>query len=375
MTAKAETQAGARLFRRQADRGENVRRLDGAGRASGASGAGQTLQVERDEERLAFDAGENEIRRVGGARSAAAIDARVGNAIHQAMLQLIPERAEAFGVVCERMAGDLSSFAEANDARNIFRARTNAALVMAAVKELLQTSAAAKVKSANAFGGVQFVARKRKKIEAALVHVDGNFPRGLHGISMEIDIGFFGDATDFFEGLNRAELVVSVHDGDEHGFLANRAVQILEIDQAVLVHVKISNIHALLFQSLASVKNGFVLDKRGDHVGTAAWGHSGGADDSEDGVVVGLGAAAGEENLSRSGANQRGNLFAGGFDGSARPLAEGMDGRGIAKLRREIGKHGVEHFGLDGGGGVVIEVDAVHSSTHIMILDMILERM
>jgi hypothetical protein len=39
-----------------------------------------------------------------------------------------------------------------------------------------------------------------------------------------------------------------------------------------------------------------------------------------------------------------------------------MDGSGISEFRGKIGKHGVEDFRFDGGGGVVIEVDAVHSS-------------
>ena len=84
--------------------------------------------------------------------------------------------------------------------------------------------------------------------------------------------------------------------------------------------------------------------------------------DTEDGVVVGFGAATGEDDFLRAGADQGGDLFAGGFDGGAGLLAKGVDGGGVAVLAGEIGKHGVEDFGIDGGGGVVIEVDAVHGA-------------
>ena len=87
---------------------------------------------------------------------------------------------------------------------------------------------------------------------------------------------------------------------------------------------------------------------------------SSGWSDAENGVVVGFGAAAGEDDFLRAGADQGGDLFAGGFDGGAGLLAEGVDGGGVAVIAREIGKHGVENFGVDGRGGVVIEVDAVH---------------
>ena len=62
-------------------------------------------------------------------------------------------------------------------------------------------------------------------------------------------------------------------------------------------------------------------------------------------------------------------MLAGGLDGSPGPLAEGVDGGGVAKFGREIGKHGVEHLRLDRGGGVVIEIDALHGFVLTMILD------
>ena len=83
---------------------------------------------------------------------------------------------------------------------------------------------------------------------------------------------------------------------------------------------------------------------------------------AENGVVVGLGAATGEDNLLWASIEERGDLFTGGFDGGAGALSEGVDGRGIAELRGEIGEHGIEDGGVDGGGGVVIEVDVLHGS-------------
>src|SRR5215471_21049410 len=134
VAAKAEPQAGARFFGRQADGGEDVRRLDGARRASCAGGASQTLQVESNQERFALNSGKNKVRGVGRARSAAAIDTRLGHAVQQAMLELITERAKTLGVVCERVTRNFCSFAEADDARDVLRAWAHAPLVVPAVK-------------------------------------------------------------------------------------------------------------------------------------------------------------------------------------------------------------------------------------------------
>ncbi len=57
----------------------------------------------------------------------------------------------------------------------------------------------------------------------------------MHGVGVEIDIGLFRDAADFFERLNGAELVVGVHDGDEVSFRADGAPQFFEINQSLAI--------------------------------------------------------------------------------------------------------------------------------------------
>ena len=53
------------------------------------------------------------------------------------------------------------------------------------------------------------------------------------------------------------------------------------------------------------------------------------ANDAEDGVIVGFGAAAGEDDFLGTGADERGDLFASGFDGGS-----GRAGRGCGWTRR-----------------------------------------
>ena len=85
-------------------------------------------------------------------------------------------------------------------------------------------------------------------------------------------------------------------------------------------------------------------------------------------MVVGFGAAAGEDDFLRASVEERSDMFAGGFDSGAGTLAEGVDGGCVAELGGEIGKHGVEDGGVNGGGGVVIEVDAGHTAINRILL-------
>ena len=85
-------------------------------------------------------------------------------------------------------------------------------------------------------------------------------------------------------------------------------------------------------------------------------------------MVVGFGAATGEDNFLGPGIEERCDLFASGFDGGAGALAERVNGGGVAEVGGKIGKHGVEDGGIDGGGGVVIEVDAGHTTINRILL-------
>src|SRR5882762_9815058 len=324
VAAEAETQARAGFFRRQTNGGEHMRRLDGARGTGGSGRTSKAFQVQRNEEGFAFDAGKDKICGIRSARCSAAVYARLGNAVQQTLLQFVAKGRHALGVFCERVAGDFRGFAEAYDACDVFCTRAEAALVMSAVEKLPQTSAAADVQGANAFGRINFVAGQGKKIESKRVDVDGDFAGGLHGIGVEIDVGLCGDAADFFEWLDGAELVVGVHDSDKNGFGPDGAAQLLEVNLSFVIGRQIGDAHAFFFESLAGVEDGFVFDGGGDHVlGGFAGTHSQEwlCHNSKDGVVVGFGATAGEDDFLGAGADQSGDLLAGRFDRAAGTLA------------------------------------------------------
>ena len=201
------------------------------------------------------------------------------------------------------------------------------------------------------------MARNGKEIDAKLFDVERNFSGGLNGIGVEIDVALRGEFSDLRERLNGAEFVVGVHDGDKSGVRTNRFFDLVDGDDAIAADGEIGDSNAFFFEGLASVQNGFVFNIGGNDV---LGGSCSGANDAEDGVIVRFGTAAGEDNFLGAGAEERGDLIAGSFDGGASTLADGVDGGGIAELRGEIGKHRVENGWFDGCGGVEIEVDAIH---------------
>ena len=230
VASEAEADAGARIGGREPDGGEDVRGFDSAGGASGPGGAGETFEIESDDEGFAFEAGKKDVGGVWCARSVGRVCAGIRDAGEDALLERISEVRDTHSVFLEREAGEFGGFAQADDAGDIFGARTEAALVMAAVEKLAEARAALDEERANAFGGIELVAGDGKKIELERFDVDRNFPGGLHGVGMEVDVGFGGDSADIGERLDGGKFVVGVHHADENCFGANGTAEFVEIN-------------------------------------------------------------------------------------------------------------------------------------------------
>ena len=149
--------------------------------------------------------------------------------MQETLLQAVAQGRDALGVFDERLARDFRGLAEPHNAGDVFRAGTEAALVMSAVQKLAQTCSATNVQSADALGRIQFMSGNREQIDLELVDVDRDFSCGLHGVGVEVDVGFFREAADFLERLHGAELVIGVHDADENRFGPDGPAQLLHI--------------------------------------------------------------------------------------------------------------------------------------------------
>ena len=98
------------------------------------------------------------------------------------------------------------------------------------------------------------------------MHINRNFAHGLGAVRHEqgaVAVGNFGD---FADGLDGARLVVAVHDGDENGLGRHGGFQVVEADEALLIHGQVGYLAAELLDVLAGIEHGFVLGGGGDDV-------------------------------------------------------------------------------------------------------------
>src|SRR5438874_13780319 len=83
---------------------------------------------------------------------------------------------------------------------------------------------------------------------------------------------------------------------------------------------------------------------------------------TEDGEVISFGAAAGEYDFRSAAAQKIRNRFARALHGGTRFLPMMMDGRRVPEMLAEVGTHGVENLGENGGAGVIVEIDPTHGT-------------
>jgi len=118
---------------------------------------------------------------------------------------------------------------------------------------------------------------------------------------------------------------------------------------------------AIFCDGLGGVEDCIVLDSRGDEVERGVGGYSV-VQDSEEGEIVALGAAGGEDDLGGAAVEQASDGVAGVVDGGAGELALLVDGAGVAVVLEEEWAQGLEDLWEKRRGGVGVHVDSAHGS-------------
>src|SRR5437763_13280297 len=107
-----------------------------------------------------------------------------------------------------------AGLAQADDAGNIERAGTHAALMAAAIdngRDLNPGILAAYIQRSHAFGPIHFVTRYRSQVDVLLDDIDWNLANRLGRVGVENDSALMTELTDFCHRLQHSDFVVGKH--------------------------------------------------------------------------------------------------------------------------------------------------------------------
>lgn len=148
----------------------------------------------------------------------------------------------------------------------------------------------------------------------------------------------------------------------QRGIGADRSLDILRADVALGGGFDIGDFKAHALQRSHAVHDGVVLERAGDQVLLALT--SLGEGRTLDGPVVGLGTAAGEEDLSRSRIDGLGDLCTAGVHELFCFVADAVMAAGIAACSAQSLGHHSQYFGRTGSGGSVVQIDNLFRNFH-----------
>ena len=315
------------------------------------------MQIEAHHQRLALRRPKGSVRCARQARRLLALDAHVADPFPDTVFQALLQLPLALALRCQVAAGDDASCAQCGDARNIFGAGAPPALLVAAVQQRLQRRGGAFVPAADPLRRVNLVSGKRQKIDAEVVHRKGHLAQCLHRVGVHQGAAFVGRGGNVGDGLQRADLVVGQHDGNQNRLVRQAVAHRLRVHDAAFVHRHVGNFVTLPFEGAAGVQDGRMLDLRRDQVAPAfpvCLRHP------LDNGVVGLGAAAAEDDRRGGRAQHFRHRVAGVVDGHARPPAVPVHTRRVAERLALKRQHRIQYLREHRRRGVVVHVHVSH---------------
>jgi hypothetical protein len=169
---------------------------------------------------------------------------------------------------------------------------------------------------------------------------------------VEDDAFALANCSGLFDREQHASLVVRPHDRRDGCVRSDRFFEEMQIERAVRFNRQKRDFAALLLQKLAEVDIRGMLDGRGDDVPLSRMQ----CQRAVNRRVVALSAAAREDDLLGLRVDQSCDFCAGFVDVFADLAAELVGAGRVAPKLAQKRHHGVDHFGSDPRGGVVIEV-------------------
>ena len=347
-----DTEGSVDDLRRQVHGGEHMTAV-----ALGAGGTGanaDAVLLQEVQRILGGHAGDGQGQDVGRIVSAVDADAlQVGNFLDGVVQQcLLPLDVSLEGGRTHAAGGG-----EAEDGGGTLGAGAEIVLLTAADQKCGEGfEPGADVQRARTLGAVDLVAGHGDQIRTQGLGLEGDLQEALDRVGVEHGVGaeLADQLRHLGDGHHRTGLVVDHHDGHQEGILPQGGLQICQRNAALAVGLEVGDLKALVLQLLHGVEDGVVLHTGRDDVLVLFAEPLGGA---EQGPVVGLGAAGGEEHPVRLCAHGGGHLHPGGPQELRHIDAETIEGAGIAPVFRHGGCHRRHSLGTGLRGGGIVQID------------------
>ena len=234
-----------------------IQRTGCAGRSTGSC---DTQCIQQQQQGFPFDIGEGNIAVTGQSFRRMTIQTAMRNTFQNTIDEFISQGCQAFCHCFHFLTSNFCSLAHAHDTGNIFCAGTLFFLLGTAEDQRRNRRAFADVDGTDAFGSTQLMTAHGKQVNVHAVHINRHVTNCLYGVCMEQDAMFSGNFTDFPDKLDRTDLIIGKHYGDQNRFRANGLFHFFRRYTPKLVHSQISHLYAFLFQIFCGMQNSMMFN-------------------------------------------------------------------------------------------------------------------
>ena len=227
---------------------------------------------------------------------------------------------------------------------NAFRTAAQAVLLAAAAHQAVRAFRGFDDQCADTLRTAEFVAGQGHRVGAERRKVDGYLPHRLHGVAMQCCAVAVGDFGGLRDRLQHARFVIGEHQGNQLRRVGRRqhGIERIQVDHAIGV-----NRHTV--RAGTGIQDGRVLDRTDKGPGRVGGPHD---------LVVGLGAAAGKDDLAWRRADEGRHLPPRVLDRLPCLSAGAVNRRCIADAGHRPAKR-IDHLRADFRRRVVVQIKAV----------------
>ena len=165
-----------------------------------------------------------------------------------------------------QVAGERASRSEPRRKHRALRAGAPPAFMSGAVNQGLERRSGTDIEGPHALRSIELVTGHREQVDSQLVDAGRYLADRLRGIRMEKNAVVARDPGARLDRLNRADLVIRVHDADEHRVGADGATHVVGVDESGAVDRKIRDAGALPLEEAARREDRRMLNTRRDDV-------------------------------------------------------------------------------------------------------------
>ena len=117
------------------------------------------------------------------------------------------------------------------------------------------------IKETDSFWSVDLVSAGTQHINVVFIYIDRNLTKCLYCICVEQNAVFSGNTSDFFDWLNRSDLVVCKHYRNQDSLRCDCLFQFVQTYDTILIYVKICDLcTSFFFEVFTCMKNSMMLN-------------------------------------------------------------------------------------------------------------------